>query len=311
MSATDADALITQAGLATTQPIAIAARGRRGRVSAVTGYWPDGGPVQAGDLFYAASLTKQVTGAIIARLVQSGSIDPDFPVPQNFLPRWTVLPTVRQVLHHTASLPEAGRLENALDGGSWTSEYVMQMAAELAPPDCPIGSAFAYSNLGYVMLARLAEQVAGRTFAELAADVLPSSAASGMAFFATGALPVSPHAALLGSSLPLTTGDGGLWTTADAYADFLDMQNEDRSGAARLTQADHRLRNGEFVRYGWGIGIRTLAGHPLYIHGGGWTGARCKAIRSPALGLSVVVLTVGEQDAAISALVDKLAEAVA
>ena len=80
MSATDAGVLIAQAGLAATQPIAISARGRRGRVSAVTGYWPDDGPVQAGDLFYAASLTKQVTGALIAHLVQSGSIDPDLPV---------------------------------------------------------------------------------------------------------------------------------------------------------------------------------------------------------------------------------------
>lgn len=304
-------ALIAEIGFPAHQPIAIAARGPKGRASAAAGRWSTGEPVRVDDRFYAASLTKQVTGAAIASLVSKGMIDPDAQVPRDFLPRWPDLPTVRQVLHHVASLPEAGLLEGKSPEVPWTNATVMSAAAQLDPPRQPIGTGYVYSNIGYVMLARLAEHTVGVDFSKLAAQSLPMSSAQDMSFADEASPPESPHALWIGAHLPLSTGDGGLWTTAEAYADFLDLQNLDRFETAALTQANYTLPTGEAVGYGWGIGIRGFRGHPLYIHGGSWTRARSKAVRCPSLEVSVVVLTAGDEDEPVARLADAIVVAVA
>ena len=123
--------------------------------------------------------------------------------------------------------------------------------------------------------------------------------------------PIAPQLPLLGEVVPLWTGDGGLWTTAVAYAAWLDAQNYDRLGIAHLVEADALLPNGEPVRYGWGIGLRTFRGHDLFIHGGSWRGARAKAVRCPALGLAVVALASTEDEAPVLALVDAVLDSLA
>jgi CubicO group peptidase (beta-lactamase class C family) len=302
----DVAGLITTAGFPVGQPLGFAAMGPRGEISGASGRWSDGQRVAVTDLFYAASLTKQVTGAVAALLVASGTLDPDSPIPQDFLPRWRVRPTARQLLHHLGSLPAAGVHEETLED-HWTNASALRIATELNTPTAPIGSAHTHSNVGYVILGSLIERVAGHEFSEIAFRVLPASASTLMAF----SPPTSPQNSRLGQSLPLSTGDGGLWTTAGAYVRFLDMQNRNTLGTAHLTQQDALLLSGKRVRYGWGIGLRTFRNQAFYIHGGGWSGCRAKAVRCPALGLCVVVLTAGHQDAAVAALVDSLCVAVA
>jgi CubicO group peptidase (beta-lactamase class C family) len=286
-------------------PLAIAAHGPDGLVvDHVEGRWSDGEPVVRSDRFYGASLTKQLTGTAIALLSQRGLLEVDAPLGRYIaeLPPWRDKVTLRQLLHHTAGLPEASAIE--LGDTHWTNERALALLRDLGELPFAPGAAERYSNLGYVYLAAIIEAVSGLSFARFVADNITGSLAlDGMAIWDDDGQP--PHRQILGMGpgLPLSTGDGGLWTTASGFARWLDSQNRDRLVAERLVQQPGRLSDGSATDYGWGIGLRTFRGHPLFIHGGSWHGAAAKAVRCPALGLSVVALSTDNGDA-VNALVD-------
>jgi CubicO group peptidase (beta-lactamase class C family) len=274
----------------------------------VQGRWPNGSAVRSDDRFYAASLTKQLTGAAMALLVKAGHIDPDAPIPAHFLPRWTDQPTVRQLLHHVGGLPP----ETFPKDGRWTNRSVIEAISHLPGPASSPGTTYAYSNFGYIILARLVEDAGSVAFGQFVAERLLNPLGIAAAHVHDDIdLPVSPQLPLLGPVVPLWTGDGGLWTTAAAFSAWLDTQNHDRLGIAGLVRQDASLANGQPVRYGWGIGLRAFRGRDLYIHGGSWRGARAKAVRCPALGLSVVALTADDREAPVGRLVDTLLERLA
>lgn len=295
--------LVERAGFAPGTPVAVA-RVVDGAIEEITsGIWPNGQPVTPTDRFYAASLAKQITGAALALLVRDGRIDPDRPV-SNYvggLPPWSATVTPRHLAHHTSGLPPAGELEARMTG-DWTEAFVFDALADLAELPTPPGAAHSYSNAGYIVLARVIAEASGMPLAEFAASRLFSPLSlDGIGF--TTDLASQPQAPLLGPSLPLTHGDGGLWSTARAFAQWLHHQNRDTLGIADLVTAPGHLNDGAPVDYGWGLGLRQHRGHPLLIHGGEWTGAQAKAVRSPTLGLAVVGIAAGAEFETLNQLV--------
>jgi CubicO group peptidase (beta-lactamase class C family) len=294
--------LAAASGIPIDAPLALASVDAKGRVEeCVSGTWPNRQPVTPRDRFYAASLAKQVTGAAAALLVRDGQLDPDAPIARYLggLPGWARRITARQLAHHTAGLPEAGIAEAAVEG-DWTEDAAMDYLARLNTlPGAP-GSRYRYSNLGYILLARLVATVSGRDFAEVVADRLELP--EGMGF--TSQISDFPQGDSLGPALLLTFGDGGLWTTAGAFARWLDAQNKDRDGLSAMVTEGAILGDGTTVPYGWGLGLRTFRGRQLFIHGGEWPGAAAKAVRCPSLGIAVVALASGSPIEAVSALVD-------
>ena len=111
------------------------------------------------------------------------------------------------------------------------------------------------------------------------------------------------HLALLGPSLPLSHGDGGLCSTARDLAQWLHLQNRDSLGIADLVTAPGELNDGTPVDYGWGLGLRRHRHRPLLIHGGEWPGAAAKAVRSPELDLAVVGMAAGAEFETLNRLV--------
>ena len=146
-------ALISEAGFTADQPVSFSAQGRGGALSGANGRWSPDRPVEVGDLFYAASLTKQVTGAVAAVLAAAGQLDLDAPIASLFLPTWTERPTPRHLLHHVGGLAEdvAGlgadatiRAAMTADGFSppnWSNARALEMAVRLPVPALPPGSA--------------------------------------------------------------------------------------------------------------------------------------------------------------------------
>lgn len=304
--------LVERAGFASETPLALARRDRSGAIEELaTGSWPDGHPVTSTDRFYAASLAKQVTGAALALLVRDGRIDPDLPVATYVggLPPWSAIATPRHLAHHTAGLPPAGELE-ARAPGDWTEAFALSALAELRELPSPPGTAYTYSNLGYVLLARIVAEVSGMPFARFAATRLfEPLGIDGIGFPAAHA--AQPQLPLLGPRLPLTHGDGGLWSTAGAFASWLHHQNVDTLGIAALVTAPGRLDDGTPVDYGWGLGLRRHRDQLLLIHGGEWSGAQAKAVRSPALGVAVVGLAAGARSELVNQLVATALEDIA
>jgi hypothetical protein len=60
--------------------------------------------------------------------------------------------------------------------------------------------------------------------------------------------------------------------------------------------------------YGWGLGLRSRNGQPLYNHGGEWTGCTAKAVRSPATGIAVTAMSSGASMGELTALIEAVLE---
>lgn len=286
--------LVERAGFAPDTPVAVARVADGAIEDHVAGTWPNGQPVLPTDRFYVASLAKQVTGASLALLVRDGRIDPDRPVSDYVgdLPPWSATITPRQLAHHTSGLPPAGELEARMTG-DWNEAFVFGALADLVELPSSPGAAYSYSNAGYVLLARIIAEASGMPLAEFAATRLfePLGRLDGIGF-ATD-ITAQPQLPLLGPHLPLTHGDGGLWSTARGFAQWLDHQNRDTLGIADLVTTPGRLNDGTPVDYGWGLGLRQHRSHPLLIHGGEWMGAQAKAVRSRALGVAFAGFVAG------------------
>lgn len=285
-------------------PISVARCNASGTVNALAaGQWLNGRPVSVDDRFYGASLAKQVTGAALALLVRDELLDPDLPIATYIggLPAWSTDITPRRLANHTAGLPSAGELE-ARASDDWTEEFALGALAGLLELPMPPGSAYAYSNLGYVLIARIIAKVSGVPFAEFAATRLFAPLEiEGIGFLDAPA--TQPQLPLMGHKLPLTHGDGGLWSTASAFARWLHLQNRDALGVGAIVEAPGQLEGGGTSAYGWGIGLRTYRGHRLLIHAGEWTGCAGKSVRCPDLGIAVVVLAAATRFETVDRLV--------
>lgn len=296
--------LVDQSASASQGPLVVAVCNGAGEVQDVArGRWPDGRPVHPGDRFYAASLAKQITGAAAAVLVREGRLDPDLPVSHYLLdlPLWADDITARHLAHHIAGLPAAGEIEPPED--DWTDAFALTALQRLPQLVSAPGRAYRYSNLGYVLLAHVVARAAGYAFPHFTAARLFEPLGLADMGFAGEDIGNFPQAALMGSSLPLTLGDGGLWTTAAAFSRWLHHQNRDTLGIADLVTTPGKLIGGEVVDYGWGQGVRRHHGEPLYIHGGEWTGCTAKAVRSPSTGIAITAMSSGASMEDLSALV--------
>jgi len=293
-------------------PVSLAAVSRQGHMETIAaGRWPDGSAVVETDWFYAASLSKQLTAAAAARLMQAGRLDADAPVARYMpdLPDWATRVTARQLAHHIAGLPADNENDFEDLTKHWTEARALAALGNLSKLPRSPGQAYVYSNLGYVLLAEVLAHAAGKPFPEIVSKTLMQPLGiEGMAF-AGPAIGDFPQASLLGPVLPLTVGDGGLWSTAQAFGGWLQAMNADSLDLASVLTQPGRLSNGETTDYGWGIGLRQYRGAPLYIHGGEWTGAVARAVRSPSLGLAVVAFASGPSIDALGALVDAILDA--
>lgn len=296
---------VARAGFHAGTPVAVARITDTGIDALAAGTWPDGRRVTLEDRFYGASLAKQVTAAAAALLVRDGVLDPDQPIGHWLadLPDWVQPVTPSELAHHIAGLPGAGELEAHING-HWTEAVAMGALHETTTWFTP-GERYSYSNIGYVLLAKVVAAAAGMPFAEFVSTRLfEPHGLAGIGF--TSAIAGFAHTAGLGPQLPLTQGDGGLWTTAPAFAHWLGLQNANAFHLAAIIEAPGELHDGTIIDYGWGVGLRLHRGYPLYIHGGEWPGAVAKAVRCPAYGTGIVALAAGAPFEAIDRLVASL-----
>lgn len=265
-------------------------------------------PVTQSSTFYAASVTKQLIAALVARAVLDGHVDLQASIrtllPE--LPTWTMPVRVHHLLHHTAGLPQPRRLAVALgypdDAAGWSrldNESVLVALHRVAPSPVPPGRAFGYDNTGYVLLAELLRAVHGRDVADLArSEVFEPLGLAGSRL--GGPAPVVlPHR----PAPPATTGDGGLWTCLTDLLTWLEAMNEDRLGAdlTDLVQTSGRLDDGTVLDYAWGIGPRPGPAGTRYLHGGGWPGWCAMTVRCPTTTTAVAILAATDDMPTVSA----------
>lgn len=126
--------------------------------------------------FRVGSITKTFVATVVLQLAHQGRLRLDDPV-EAWLPG--AVPgadriTVRHLLNHTGGVPdvlptlplppEPEFLDNRWR--TWTADELVARAVAHPPTFEPPGSAFAYSNTGYLLLGQIVERVTGRSYGE-------------------------------------------------------------------------------------------------------------------------------------------------
>jgi CubicO group peptidase (beta-lactamase class C family) len=247
---------------------------------------------------YAGSLAKQITGACAALLAQRGVLDVERPIADWLpeLPAWARMIRVRHLIHHTAGLPATEALwEEMTTAGErdWTSDGVMAALSAIDELEEQPGDAYAYSNVGYICLARIVERSSGNDLNTFAQEHLFEPLRMRATTLWSGPAPSPPHAVLsqpLRSPAPLSVGDGGLWTSVSDLLRWNEALLGDTLAVADTLHTTGALDDGTPLDYAWGVRVFRVGANRVQSHGGSWEGATAKLVRLPDLGLSFAAL---------------------
>ncbi|WP_026967314.1 serine hydrolase domain-containing protein [Algoriphagus terrigena] len=129
-------------------------------------------PLQTGDIFELASLSKEFTAMVIMICEEKGKLDFDDPVEKYLdIPYKGI--TIRHLLTHTSGLPDYQEVmdeywdKTKVAGNPEILEYLRKYAPpKLFEP----GEEYQYSNTGYVLLASIAEKATGKDFVALSRE---------------------------------------------------------------------------------------------------------------------------------------------
>lgn len=289
-----------------------------------------GNPVSPGTIFQIASLTKPFTAIVVLALAEAGRLRLDERAAQwlDWLPAAYAPVTIRQLLNHTSGVVLDVRRQNVdeLDIDEFRRRFVA------APPVFSPGERWEYANAGYTLLSLIAEQVSGRSFAELLHAFIfrplrmrrtryrgPLSKAPGRA---TGYDWVENRWV---EAPPVYSGFGntGIETTIADLVRFAQGLHQRRM-LSRASYVDMltpgRLRSGaplEFpfrgalVGYGLGWFLGRVCGEPVAFHGGTIAGFSSMLQWFPARNFSVAALANGKSHPDRLGVAEKIAASAA
>ncbi|MBS0200622.1 MAG: serine hydrolase [Proteobacteria bacterium] len=280
------------------------------------------------DQFDIGSVSKQFTAAAVVRLMERGKLSLDDQA-DKYLPE---LPypdiTLRQLLTHTSGTPDVFSVyQQLLVGGKVTAPILGNDAAHiLAEHKMQLrfapGSAFEYSNTGYLLLAQVVAHVSGSDYADFMqrefftplgmthtrvrlpgndAAIVPR--AYGFMVRADGSrkpfdqianfYPVGP------GSIYSTTSDLERWAQALEQGKVMSKQDW------ALAQTPVRLNDGTTAPYGFGFNLTpSPLGQPRVAHGGDWRGFKADFTLLPRQGIHILMLTNNSQDDSVEAARD-------
>jgi CubicO group peptidase (beta-lactamase class C family) len=315
-----------------------------GRVAHLKGYGLSnieaGTRAAPGTHFRLASLTKQFTAAAVMLLRESGALGYDDPVPK-FLPEFAPLArgmTVRHLLQHTSGVADYQSLflrSGAVDSdyprssgqGPGAHEPSTRDALELVrshPPRFAPGDEWEYSNSGYVVLARIVEEVSGRPFPDFLEERFFAPLGMSDSRVYAVARPEIPGAALSYTRegegfrdidyTPLNAiyGQDGIYSTAEDMAKWYVALGGGRLFKAETLReafASGDLNAGAGAGYGFGWFVGKSLGLRLASHTGSWAGYRNFVAHYPEQNFTAFVLSNFDEfdDAGRSATAGRLA----
>jgi CubicO group peptidase (beta-lactamase class C family) len=282
-------ALIRHAGYGSEEPLVVGTRRTGGPpvFSTQGGLAPDAAvPV--------ASLTKQITAACVALLVQQRRLDTASTLAEWLpeLPVWAHGVRVQHLLNHTSGLPElTGFWDDYLATPPRTAADVIRALTAADGLVSPPGTEFRYCSVGYLCLAVVIHRASGQPQTEFARAHI-----------------FEPLGMATSHYLFDVAGDGGVQSTAEELMRWNQAIERDELGISKLLHTPGRLNDGTPLVYGWGIDVLTHAGQRLHKHGGRWPGVSTQLGRLPDRGASFVLLALDDDEARTVRLMNALIE---
>jgi CubicO group peptidase (beta-lactamase class C family) len=254
--------------------------------------------------FGIASGTKGLTALVVMRLVEEGALTLSTPARSVLgadLPLVDERVTVEHLLAHRSGIGDYLDEELDLDFTDYLLPVPAQQLATTEaylevldghPQKFPPGERFAYCNSGYVLLALIAERVAGVPFHDLVRDLVCAPAGMGdTAFLRSDELPGRAAVGYLQVHgtwrtnvfhLPVIgSGDGGIYTTAADVATF--WRALFAGSIVREETLAEMLRDRSAPREdrGYGLGFWLPVGGRAVRLEGGDTGVRFVTVHDP------------------------------
>ncbi len=272
-------------------------------------------PLDGDTLFYAASVSKQFTALAAAKLIEQGklSLEDDIRKYLPELPAYEVPVTVRMLMLHTAGIRDSLELIRLSGMGSAANSNkakALQLLFQQRSTNFTPGTAYTYSNGGYLLLAEIVERIAGMPFADYAKRAILQPLGMKRSFFMNDAPPKGTniaHGYVPGGSgfevrdtYPTFSGSGGLMVTINDLAKFeRDIAVGHKvwtPAVAKIMTTPGTFTNGEpafeertGLVYAGGLMVGRRNGQYFVQHGGGAEGFKNMLARLPERKLSVAV----------------------
>ncbi len=300
-----------------------------------------GAPVTADTMFSVQSMSKLFTATAVMQAVAAGRLDLDEPI-TSYLPEFTVHSafqehperkiTLRMLLSHTAGFTHEAPVgnNNELDPGDF-DVHVRSISDTWLR--FPVGTGYAYSNLGIDLAGYILEPVEGKPFAQVMRDSLLGPLGMGHSTFdrtvirsandrAVGHVDPYPAPPLYE---PMTAA-GGMYSSAADLARFVRFQLNDGSIDGRAVLDPKSMEEMRTVPApsagapaGYALGVvrhrwnRWDERPDLFNHGGGGFGFLSDLWWLPQLQIGIAILTNSQDhqlqgDLALSILGDLVTE---
>jgi CubicO group peptidase (beta-lactamase class C family) len=184
----------------------VAVRWGESRVTAVSGCEEHGQdrPVSDRSKIPAGSIGKAFTATVAMVLVADGDLGLDDPIDEHITDLRAGRDlfgrlTPRQLLSHTSGLPSS--LDEYLaESATHSARRYLAECGRQAVPVCPAGTAFSYSNVGYVLIGHLIEEITGLAWHEAVESILLRPLGIEPSFLVSG--PVTPSTRPPGGPTP-------------------------------------------------------------------------------------------------------------
>ena len=265
-------------------------------------------PITPSTVFDIGSMTKQFTAFATLMLIRDGQLGLDDDVRRYItgLPRYETPVRIRHCLYHTTGLSDwVAALELTGPACDYLpAKLVFQTIAALDDTMFPAGEMHSYSNTGYVLLARIIQEVTGKPLPVFLKDRVFDPLGMSSAAFRSDPFGFFPNQAqgyvrgddgrlfrMTGASD--VWGDGGMQASIDDMTRWLINISTHQVGDAVLFDqvfAPGRLDDGQELRYAAGWMLQPYRGHRSFQHGGLMGGFQSFNIWLPDLKIGVAIL---------------------
>lgn len=249
--------------------------------------------------FYIASLSKPVTAIAIALMVEKGLLSFDDPAEMfvDSLPAYAHNITLKHLLNHTSGIKD---YENILTKKGLSNNDVIHWLQRQDGLAFAPGTKFQYSNSGYIILALIIENVAQMSYARFLKENIfdPLGMRHTTVYESNTTIPNKATGYNSNKEVDdytiLTTGDGGIYSTADDLYKLDQALRTNQLLSAKSTLLLYQtpvLQDGAPSKYGLGWFIEKPGGVLIAQHTGGLAGFRSLFWRDLKNGHTIIALT--------------------